>query len=148
MNIKIGGIKMSHWKQFAEILDLELEQEFVLINVDDGNRKNEYIYKITEDGLLYKMPTQYVNWSKSSSSTILRLLNGDYKALAKPWKPTKGETYWHYGTERGEAFLTTWCFDSIDLCRWKVGNCFKTREEAEAKGKESMEQIQKEYEEN
>ena len=139
---------MSHWKQFAEILDLELEQEFVLINVDDGNRKNEYIYKITEDGLLYKMPTQYVNWSKSSSSTILRLLNGDYKALAKPWKPTKGETYWHYGTERGEAFLTTWCFDSIDLCRWKVGNCFKTREEAEAKGKESMEQIQKEYEEN
>ena len=148
MNIKIGGIKMSHWKQFAEILDLELKQEFVLINVDDGNRKNEYRYKITEDGLLYKMPTQYVNWSKSSSSTILRLLNGDYKALAKPWKPTKGETYWHYGTERGEAFLTTWCFDSIDLCRWKVGNCFKTREEAEAKGKESMEQIQKEYEEN
>ena len=139
---------MSHWKQFAEILDLELEQEFVLINVDDGNRKNEYIYKITEDGLLYKMPTQYVNWSKSSSSTIVKLLNGNYKALAKPWKPTKGETYWHYGTERGEAFLTTWCFDSIDLCRWKVGNCFKTREEAEAKGKESMEQIQKEYEEN
>ena len=139
---------MNKWKEFAEILSLELEQEFVLINVDDGNRKNEYIYKITEDGLLYKMPTQYVNWSKSSSSTILRLLNGDYKALAKPWKPTKGETYWHYGTERGEAFLTTWCFDSIDLCRWKVGNCFKTREEAEAKGKESMEQIQKEYEEN
>ena len=154
MNIKIGGIKMSHWKQFAEILDLEMEQEFVLTDVN-GNRKNEYIYKITEDGLLYKMPTlvkwsksSSVNWSNSSSCTILRLLNGDYKVLAKPWKPTKGETYWHYGTERGEAFLTTWCFDSIDLCRWKAGNCFKTREEAETKGKEIMEQIQKEYEEN
>ena len=137
---------MSHWKQFAEILDLELEQEFVLTDVN-GNRKNEYKYKITEDGLLYKMPTQYINWSKSSSSTITKLLNGNYKVLAKPWKPTKGETYWHYGTERGEAFLTTWCFDSIDLCRWKAGNCFKTREEAEIKGKEIMEKIQKEYEE-
>ena len=146
MNIKIGGIKMSHWKRFAEILDLELEQEFVLINVD-GKRKNEYIYKITEDGLLYKMPTQYVNWSNSSSGTIAKLLNGNYKAVARPWKPTKGESYWHYGTERGEAFLAIWCFDSIDLCRWKAGNCFKAREEAEAKGKEIMEQIQKEYEE-
>ena len=137
---------MNNWEKFAEILGLELEQEFVLINVD-GNRKNEYIYKITEDGLLYKMPTQYVNWSNSSSGTIVKLLNGNCKALAKPWKPKNGETYWYYRIKREEAFLTTWCYDGLDLCRWKAGNCFKTREEAEAKGKEIMEQIHKEYEE-
>ena len=137
---------MNNWEKFAEILGLELEQEFVLINVD-GNRKNEYIYKITEDGLLYKMPTQYVNWSNSSSGTIVKLLNGNCKALAKPWKPKNGETYWYYRIKREEAFLTTWCYDGLDLCRWKAGNCFKTREEAETKGKEIMEQIQKEYEE-
>ena len=137
---------MNNWEKFAEILGLELEQEFVLINVD-GNRKNEYIYKITEDGLLYKMPTQYVNWSNSSSGTIVKLLNGNCKALAKPWKPKNGETYWYYRIKREEAFLTTWCYDGLDLCRWKAGNCFKTREEAEAKGKEIMEKIQKEYDE-
>ena len=137
---------MNNWEKFAEILGLELEQEFVLINVD-GNRKNEYIYKITEDGLLYKMPTQYVNWSNSSSGTIVKLLNGNCKALAKPWKPKNGETYWYYRIKREEAFLTTWCYDGLDLCRWKAGNCFKTREEAETKGKEIMEKIQKEYEE-
>ena len=137
---------MNNWEKFAEILGLELEQEFVLINVD-GNRKNEYIYKITEDGLLYKMPTQYVNWSNSSSGTIVKLLNGNCKALAKPWKPKNGETYWYFRIKREEAFLTTWCYDGLDLCRWKAGNCFKTREEAEAKGKEIMEKIQKEYEE-
>ena len=137
---------MNNWEKFAEILGLELEQEFVLINVD-GNRKNEYIYKITEDGLLYKMPTQYVNWSNSSSGTIVKLLNGNCKALAKPWKPKNGETYWYYRIKREEAFLTTWCYDGLDLCRWKTGNCFKTREEAEAKGKEIMKKIQKEYDE-
>ena len=137
---------MNNWEKFAEILGLKLEQEFVLINVD-GKRKNEYIYKITEDGLLYKMPTQYINWSNSSSGTIVKLLNGDYKALAKPWKPKNGETYWYYRIKREEAFLTTWCYDGLDLCRWKAGNCFKTREEAETKGKEIMEKIQKEYEE-
>lgn len=40
-----------------------------------------------------------------------------------------------------------WNDDLTDLLFWKAGNCFKTREEAEAKGKEIMEQIRKEYEE-
>ena len=138
---------MSYYKQFAEMLGLELDQDFILINVD-GSRKNEYIYKITEDGLLYKMPTQYTNWSNSSSGTIVKLLNGDYKALAKPWKPEKGETYWCYRILKEDASWATWRFDNIDLCRWKAGNCFKTRDEAETKGKEIMEHIKKEYDES
>ena len=102
--------------------------------------------KITEDGLLYKSPT--FNWAISSLGTIGKLLDGDVKAVPKPCKPKKGETYWYYRIKRGDAFLTTWCSDGLDLCRWKAGNCFKTREEAETKGKEIMKQIQKEYEEN
>lgn len=39
---------MNYYKQFAEMLGLELEQEFVLTD-DDGNRKNKYTYKFTED---------------------------------------------------------------------------------------------------
>ena len=40
-----------------------------------------------------------------------------------------------------------WNDDLTDLLFWKVGNCFKTEEEAATKGKEIMEQIKKEYEE-
>lgn len=138
---------MIHWKQFAEILDLELGQEFVLTDVD-GKRKNEYIYKITEDGLLYKMPTQYTNWSNSSSSTIVKLLNGDYKALAKPWKPEKGDKYFYYAKALEQIVYKIWIDENYDLLLWKVGNCFRTEEEAEDKGKEIMDQIQKEYYEN
>ena len=135
---------MNYYKQFAEMLGLELEQEFVLTDVD-GNTKGELIYKFTEDGLLYKSPT--FNWAISSLGTIGKLLGGDVKALTKPWKPEKYEAYWYYVIFKKEAIWKTWCFDGNDLCRWKAGNCFKTREEAETKGKEIMEQIQKEYEE-
>ena len=136
---------MNKWKEFAEMLGLELEQDFVLTDVD-GNRKDKYTYKITEDGLLYKSPT--FNWSISSLGTIGNLLNGDYKALPKTWKPEKGDIFWSYlyGLERANS--TKWDCGTYDLLLWKAGNCFKTREEAEAKGKEIMEQIQKEYEEN
>lgn len=135
---------MNYWKQFSEMLGLELEQKFVLTDVD-GNRKDKYTYMITEDGLFYKSTT--FNWEISSLGTIGKLLDGDVKAIPKQWKPEKGETYWCYRILKEDAAWATWCFDNIDLCRWKAGNCFKTREEAEAKGKEIMEQIQKEYEE-
>ena len=135
---------MNKWKEFAEMLGLELEQDFVLTDVD-GNRKDKYTYKITEDGLLYKSPT--FNWSISSLGTIGNLLDGDVKAVPKPWKPEKYEAYWYYVIFKKEAIWKTWCFDGNDLCRWKAGNCFKTEEEAQTKGKEIMEQIHKEYEE-
>ena len=136
---------MNKWKQFAKILELDLEQEFLLTDVD-GNTKGELIYKFTEDGLLYKSPT-LVKWSKSSSSTIARLLNGDYKVVSKPWKPKEGEKYWFYLYGAKEIIDSRWGDVTYDLLLWKSGNCFKTEEEAATKGKEIMEQIQKEYEE-
>ena len=135
---------MNYYKQFAEMLGLELEQEFVLTDVD-GNRKDKYTYKITEDGLLYKSPT--FNWAISSLGTIGKLLDGDVKAIPKPWKPEKGGKYWLYLYALEQIISRTWSEGTYDLLLWNAGNCFKTEGEAETKGKEIMEQIQKEYEE-
>lgn len=136
---------MKYWKQFAEMLGLELEQEFVLTDVA-GNRKDKYTYKITEDGLLYKSTT--FNWASRSLGTIGKLLDGDVKAVPKPWKPKKEEKYWIYLYGLKRIIYRTWSEGTYDLLLWNAGNCFKTEEEAETKGKEIMEQIQKEYEEN
>lgn len=136
---------MNYYKQFAEMLGLELEQEFVLIDVD-GNRKNKYTYKFTEDGVVYKSPT-FTNWSINSLGTIGSLLNGDVKAVPKPWKPKEDEKYWYYSKVFNLAISHKWCVGNYDLLLFKVGNCFKTEKEANAKGKEIMKQIQKEYEE-
>lgn len=136
---------MNYYEQFAEMLGLELEQEFVLTDVD-GNRKNKYTYKFTEDGVLYKSPI-FTNWLINSLGTIESLLNGDVKAVPKPWKPKKGDEYWRCISKNGFVSSSIWLDDVIDFCGWKSGNCFKTSEEARAKGKEIMEKIVKEYEE-
>lgn len=136
---------MNYYKQFAEMLGLELEQEFVLTDAD-GNRKNKYTYKFTEDGVVYKSPT-FTNWSINSLGTIGSLLNGDCKAVPKPWKPKKGDIYWYYSICWNEENFSHWEDGIIDLLLWKAGNCFNNNEEAKTKGKEIMEQLQKEYEE-
>ena len=140
---------MNYWKQFAEILSLELNQEFVLTDVD-GNRKDQFTYKITEDGFLSK-PLASVNWSVMPicTFTIVNLLSGNIKAVTKPWKPKKGDNYFYYINSTYFEGINScmWTDECLDLLHWKVGNCFKTEEEAKTKGKEIMEQIQKEYEE-
>ena len=47
------------------------------------------------------------------------------------WKPEMGQTYYHVG---GDGFIydDTWVNDSaVDNGRFEIGNCFKTKEEAE-----------------
>ena len=136
---------MNYYRQFAEMLGLELDQEFVLTDVD-GKRNDKYTYKITEDGLLYKTPT-FINWAISSLGTIGKLLDGDVKAVPKPWKPKKGDRYWNYSVITNRACCSVFGDFIEDYAIWKSGNCFRTKEEAETKGKEIMEHLQKEYEE-
>ena len=134
---------MNYYKKFAEMLGLELEQEFVLTDVD-GNIKDIFTYKITEDGIFYKSKISN-DWFKTE--LVDALLNGCIKAVPKPWKPEKGEKYFYYAKEFGQTVYKIWIDENYDLLLWKVGNCFKTEEEAKDKGKEIMEQIKKEYEE-
>lgn len=133
---------MNYYKQFAEMLGLELEQEFVLTD-DDGNRENKYTYKFTEDGLFSKAN----DLSGKVTLMLDLLLSGKYKAVPKPWKPKKGDEYWRCISKCGFVSSTIWLDDVMDICRWKSGNCFRTEEEAKTKGKEIMEKLVKEYEE-
>lgn len=136
---------MTYYKQFAEMLGLELGQEFNLTNAD-GKKINYASYKITENGLCFKGTTNGA-WNSEASIFLKNLLSGDYKAVPKPWKPEKGEQYWYYSTGLKEATLMQCEDDLCDMLYWKVGNCFKTKEEANAKGKEIIEALLKEYEE-
>ena len=135
---------MNYYKQFAEMLGLELEQEFILTD-SYGKRKDEYTYKITEDGILYQK--EYDFWILEPSITLACLLKGLYKAVPKPWKPKYGDAYWKWATNLELAQFKRWNGASTDFACWKLGNCFKTSEEAKSKGKEIMEKLLKEYEE-
>ena len=145
MGIKKGEATMNYWKQFAEMLGLEIGQKFVLTK-PDGKRKDLYTYEITEEGIFYKSRIS-CDWLRDEMGLAEELLNGCVKALTKPWKPKKGDKYFYYAKAFGQTVYKIWIDENYDLLLWKVGNCFKTEEEAKTKGKEIMEQIQKEYEE-
>ena len=134
---------MNYWKQFAKMLGLKLGQEFILTD-SDGKRKDGYTYKITKNGILFKSQIND-DWHSERSDTIERLLEGYDKAVPKPWKPKEGERYWFRSKALNQTISRTWCDQNYDLLLWKVGNCFRTKEEAQTKGKEIMEQIQKEF---
>ena len=133
---------MNYYKQIAEMLGLELEQEFVITDLD-GKRKDTITYKFTEDGLFSKAN----NLSAKVTLILDLLLTGKCKAVPKPWKPKYGEQYWSYSPKTNGTCCNTFWELIKDYAMWKSGNCFRTEEEAKTKGKEIMEKLVKEYEE-
>ena len=133
---------MNYYKQIAEMLGLELGQEFRIIGSHEKTI-DDALFEITEDGLFSKAN----NLSGKVTLMLDLLLSGKYKVVPKPWKPKKGDEYWRCSSVRGFVSSAIWLDDVIDLCGWKSGNCFRTKEEAETKGKEFMEKLVKEYEE-
>ena len=54
--------------------------------------------------------------------------------LAKPerWKPKEGESYWWLAVEKVvQEWTGNWRNHKDDRLRWELGNCFKTKAEAE-----------------
>lgn len=135
---------MNYWKQFAEMLGLELGEKFEL-TYDDGTI-NEDTYKIEEDGFYYKNK-QSEDWFPEPSTTVNKLINGYCKVVPKPWKPKSGEHYWSYSLKINRTCCNMFGEFIEDYAMWKSGNCFRTEEEAKTKGKEIMEKLVKEYEE-
>lgn len=48
----------------------------------------------------------------------------------KRWKPVKGQDYYFIGIDLG-IYNILWNNDTIDNCHFKVGNCFKSKEQAQ-----------------
>lgn len=135
---------MNYYKKIAEMLGVELGEEFSIKNMltEDIVRPR---YKITkEKGLMYSIGGK--EWNRSSS--LFAIFSGAYSIVKLPWKPKIYEQYW-YCSIAGKPVVvaTTWGGFYGDLCRWKCGNCFRTKGEAETEGKEIAEQIAKEFEE-
>lgn len=129
---------MNYNKQVAEMLGIELNEEF------DINYMLSYRYMLTEDGLKFKDKSSDA-WLGYSSPVLSKLLRGDYSIVKLPWKPKADEFYYYYSPYAGITCQQRWVNTSSDYCMWKLGNCFRTREEAETKGKEIMEKIEKEF---
>ena len=69
--------------------------------------------------------------SKEEREQLLELVEKAKRAEKSGmiWKPKCGEWYWFIGSD-GQIDNCEWANDHIDLGRYSMGNCFKTKEEA------------------
>lgn len=135
---------MNYYKQIAEMLGVELGEEFKL-KADCMEKPWNNLYRISENGFEYKSISG--NWNVNDHYALSEILSGKKEIVKIPWKPKKDEHYWWYSIAWKSAQKNKWNGGYTDLVNWKIGECFKTEEEAKTKGKEIMEQIVKEYEE-
>lgn len=132
---------MNYYKQIAEMLGVQLNEKFMLKGTD--NRIRPRIYKITDKGLFYEFDEKWLE-----GYNLFAIFKGDLKIVKLPWKPNEDELYYYYSPYAGITCQQRWMNASSDYCMWKLGNCFGTKAEAETKGKEIMEKIEKEYRES
>ena len=113
---------MNYMKEVAEMLGVELKEEFYL-------KKGCFKYKLVKSGLLFKDGGWY-----DASITLAELLSGEKEI---EWRPKYGEEYYYPSFEysRG-ADWHIWRNDEQDIRIKKIIGIYKTREEAQEKAKE------------
>lgn len=113
---------MNHMAEVAKMLGVELGEPFIV---------GDYKYHFTEKGLCCN---DVPDSNGSCVWMLYYLLNGTYTIQPKPWKPNNEERYW-YVDERGRIWSDYFDYYScMSHCMnyYKLGNCYHTKEEAEA----------------
>lgn len=116
----------NHMSEVAKMLGVELGEIFE-IQIDENKT---FQFRFTENGL------QCFNgkmWDEDivAMTCLNLLLVGKYTIKHKPWKPKFGDLYWTVNGH-GAIFLYHWSDDIMDFYAYKLGNCYRTPEEAEA----------------
>lgn len=118
----------NHMEEVAKMLGVELDEEFEIVRSSTGEWiANAYI---TNDSLYYSKYNPI--YKEFSGYTLLWLLKGSYtvnQKPQKPWKPRLGEIYWNVSMN-GTVDYYVWGGYRLDVCNYKLGNCYQTEREA------------------
>ena len=116
---------MNYMEQIAKMLGVSLNEEFYVTKLDEetleltglenGKFKFQKYGLVDGEGLI-------------RDNVLARLICGDYKIKRAPWKPKHGEKFYRVDNE-GEHDFYYWAGHTTDVMLYKIGNCFKTKEE-------------------
>ena len=115
----------NYMEQVAKMLGVELNEEFEIVF---PNNLNCHATALINSERLYNIANQDF-WQISA---LTHLLNGSYTIKRKPWKPKDGEEYYCIEMLYGDAICNHWRGLWMDVMYYKVGNCYRTQEEAKA----------------
>ena len=109
---------MSYMEEVAKMLGVELGEYFKIYRCDD-------LYFLTYDGL-------YNNESGFKADVMLSgLLSGKYKINRRPCRPQEDEKYYVVLCD-GSISLRYWEDCASQINYYKIGNFYRTHQEAEA----------------
>lgn len=137
---------MNHMKDVAQLLGVKLGEEFRINDV--FKEETQSLYRLLDGGIEYSPDGS--NWG-NHYGILEAILSGRVEIVRLPWKPHNGNKYYYYDLcynitkYVGEVKVSVWGTVGADLIRWKTGNCFRTREEAETKGAVIIERIRNEF---
>lgn len=120
--------------KIAEMLGVEIGEEFDLCNGMDSSIRMGCIYKFSNDCLMCADEDDKDCFGVASDKTLRCILNGALKIIKLPFEPKYREAYWII--RFADDFEPTpddvwWRGDTIDhMCKY-CGNCFRTKAEAE-----------------
>lgn len=112
----------NHWEEVAKMFGLELGEEFWVLD-ENGEKYHDRTFTFSEDGFL--------DSAKCDVGGLSSILSRECTIKKIPWKPKDGEIFWFVAIN-GEVCNTEYSgTSSLNRLRYKSGNCFKTKKEAE-----------------
>ena len=119
----------NHMAEVAKMLGVEIDEEFEI----DYPHGEVSTAKITKTGLHIICTNLKFNSSELDLISFNWLLNGSCTIKRKPWRPQVGQDYWVVSPKAKESIIVTvWINSCGDNSNYKIGNCYRTKEEAEA----------------
>ena len=117
---------VNYMAEVAKMLGVELEEIFEI----EINEYKSFQFRFTEGGF---QGFNGKTWTTDtiSLSYLNSLLTGKYTIKRKPWKPKESDTY-YYVNQEGHAISFRWWNTYTEILLYKLGNCYRTEEEAEA----------------
>ena len=119
---------MNHMYEVAKLLGVELYEAFDIIFPLPS--KHYAVVMLTEAGAQV-IDTDVFDEFNLKTYLLENLIKGTYgiKRKSKHWKPKFYEKYYSIGVD-GDVEGGTWMNDFLDYTLYKVGNCYRTAEEA------------------
>lgn len=115
----------NHMSEVAKMLGVELGEVFEVLEYPSKK------FQITNYGIETLQDGEWQCNIAVNSFVFEKLLTGKYTIKRKPWKPKEGESYYIVETN-GSIGVEEWWAETIDMNYYKIGNCYRTSEEAEA----------------
>ena len=116
---------MNHMAEVAKMLGVELGEKFKI-----ADNCNDYLI----DDTFYFTDKDIIidGTDRCADLCILYgLLIGNLTIKRKPWQPKHGDYYWVVHCD-GYVYKMCYCGSNEDKTFYKLGNCYRTCEEAEA----------------